>query len=255
LSSVSARPEFFALVSADEIREKGEEWHRDILQDIELRLDKESTFPCVFAKNACQKDLLKFVFVDRLDDQGLASLAVGLAQYVDLSRNWDGSIDTAYPLIVGFSKQVIGAEGIEDYHAFGWDVLQQLHHVDPGPWPAEVAADPSSPDWSMCFNGMPLFVNMSNPAHRIRQSRNLGQHLVFVVNPRERFDVFAGDTPGGRKVRANIRKRILRHDGAPHSPQLGSYGVGGVEWWQYGLIDKNEVRTDECPFRFADSKR
>jgi FPC/CPF motif-containing protein YcgG len=102
----------------------------------------------------------------------------------------------------------------------------------------------------MCFNGMPLFFNMSNPAHRVRRSRNLGGHFALVVNPRERFDVFAGDTPSGRRVRANIRKRIERYDGTPHSWQLGSYGDGALEWRQYGLIEENAERADRCPFAF-----
>jgi N-omega-hydroxy-L-arginine synthase len=105
----------------------------------------------------------------------------------------------------------------------------------------------------MCFNGMPLFCNMSNPAHRVRRSRNLGEHFILVINPRERFDIFAGDSPSGRQVRSNIRNRIARYDGTPHSLQLGSYGNGGVEWSQYGLIEDNIERTDKCPFKFMKS--
>ena len=105
----------------------------------------------------------------------------------------------------------------------------------------------------MCLNGMPIFCNMSHPGHRVRRSRNLGEHFVFIINPRERFDIVAGDTPSGRKVRSNIRNRIGRYDGISHCPQLASYGAGGIEWWQYGIVEDNIERTDKCPFNFIKS--
>lgn len=224
------------------------EWCFHILRNLESRLSGDSAFPCVFSKNAFKKRLIRFVFVETLDGRGIAHLAAGLKEYVGLSRQWDGSLDTAYPLVVGFSKAAIEADSVEAYHAFGWRVLQALHDVDPAPWPDDVGQDPDAADWSMCFDGMPLFCNMSNPAHRLRKSRNLGEHFLLVINPRERFDAFAGDTPGGRKVRANIRQRIERYDGQPHAPQLGFYGAGASEWWQYGLLDENRERFDQCPF-------
>jgi N-omega-hydroxy-L-arginine synthase len=141
---------------------------------------------------------------------------------------------------------------VSEYHAFGWRVLQKLHEIDPAPWPEEVGKNADSHSWSMCFNGMQLFCNMSSPAHRARRSRNLGERFVLIINPRERFDVFAGDTTSGRKVRSNIRKRIQRYDGIPHSSELGSYGTKGLEWWQYGLTDDDIKRTGSCPFKFRD---
>ncbi|WP_327070981.1 YqcI/YcgG family protein [Kitasatospora sp. NBC_01250] len=225
----------------------GADWHREVLRDVESRL-ADPGFPCVFSRNAFRKQLLRFVFVENTARGGLQHLADGLAEYVELSRAWDGSLDTSYPLIAAFLPDAVAARSVEEYHAFGWRVLQELHEIDPAPWPAEVGTDPHSDSWSMCFNGMPLFCNMSSPAHQVRRSRNLGDHFILVINPRERFDIFAGDTPSGRKVRSNIRRRIARYDGAAHSWQLGSYGAGGVEWLQYGLIEENAERTDKCPF-------
>ena len=244
---------FTKLISHAQIREEGKDWHRIVLNDIESRLSGDSGFPCVFSKNAFRKQLLKFIFVETIEASGILHLAEVLKEYVEISKKWDGHLDTAYPLLVAFSLDAVKAHSVDNYHTFGWEVLQKLHEIDPAPWPEEVAKDPNSPSWSMCFNGMPLFFNMSNPAHRIRQSRNLGEHFILVINPRERFDIFAGDTPGGRKVRSNIRNRIARYDGIPHSPQLGSYGAGGIEWWQYGLIEDNIDRTEKCPFMFRKS--
>ncbi|MFF7635258.1 YqcI/YcgG family protein [Kitasatospora sp. NPDC008050] len=235
------------LIPQSRVGAVGADWHRDVFDEVESRL-ADPGFPCVFSRNAFRKQLLRFVFVADGTRRSIQHLADGLQEYVELSRSWDGSLDTSYPLIVAFSPDAVDARSVEDYHAFGWRVLQELHEIDPEPWPDGVGRDPNSDSWSMCFNGMPLFCNMSSPAHQVRRSRNLGDYFILVINPRERFDIFAGDTPSGRKVRSNIRRRIGRYDGAPHSWQLGSYGAGGVEWLQYGLIEENAERTDKCPF-------
>lgn len=171
-----------------------------------------------------------------------------LSEYVALSRTWDGNVNTARPLVVAFSKECIHTERLEDYHRFGWRVIQFWHERDSSPWPKEVALDPYLPFWSMCHSGMQLFVNMSCPAHQRRMSRNLGDHFVFVVNPRERFDYVAGNNPEGRRMRSHIRERIEAYDGLAHCSQLGSYEAGEIEWRQYGIVEENRSRTDRCPF-------
>ncbi|GAA0273349.1 YqcI/YcgG family protein [Streptomyces polychromogenes] len=237
------------LISQEQIGDDLNGWRRDAFEDIASRLT-DPGFPCVFSRNAFRKKLVKFIFVEGSGRKGIRHLGAGLKDYVELSRDWDGALDTAYPLVVVFSADSVTADSVERYHAFGWWVLQELHAIDPTPWPEGVDKDPQSEAWSMCFHGMPLFINMSSPAHQVRRSRNLGRHFALVINPRERFDVFAGDTPSGRKVRSNIRGRIARYDGTPHAQQLGSYGTGALEWMQYGLVEENRERADVCPFAF-----
>lgn len=239
-----------SLVKQIHVGETTRDWHTKVLLDLGQRLGSGSAFPCPFSRNAFQKNLLHFIFVEGDDETSYRHLAQGLAEYVELSRDWDGDLNTAYPLLVAFSTEAITAKTVEEYHEFGWTVLQRLHELDPMPWPDDVGVDPDTPFWSMCFNGMPLFSNMSNPAHRIRRSRNLGEHFILVINPRERFDVVAGDTSAGRKLRASIRARIAAYDEAEHCRQLGTYGSGAVEWQQYGIIEENSERADQCPFMF-----
>ncbi|MFJ3961871.1 YqcI/YcgG family protein [Streptomyces sp. NPDC090036] len=238
-----------ALITQAHVDESAIGWHRDAFDDVASRLT-DPGFPCVFSRNAFRKKLLKFIFVEDSERGGIEHLGEGIKEYVELSRDWDGALDTAYPLVAVFSPDAVTANSVKEYHAFGWKVLQDLHAIDPEPWPDGVDKDPDSESWSMCFNGMPLFVNMSSPGHRVRQSRNLGRHFILVVNPRERFDIFAGDTPSGRRVRSNIRERIGRYDGVRHAAQLGSYGSGALEWTQYGLVEENRERADKCPFTF-----
>jgi FPC/CPF motif-containing protein YcgG len=239
------------LVDQHSIPSHGAPWHRDVLSDIDARLDGDPGFPCLFSKNAYAKGLLKFIFVEGDTDSDIFYLSNCLIEYVELSRHWNGSLNTAYPLVIAFSLAAIHHASLEQYDAFGWNVLQRLHDLDPSPWPSDVGQDLDMAGWSMCFHGMPLFCNMSHPAHHQRRSRNLGTHFTMVVNPRERFDVVAGDTPAGHKVRNNIRSRIANYDDVSHSPQLAAYGAGGIEWWQYSLAEENLERTDRCPFRGA----
>tara|TARA_R110001606_G_scaffold8479_2_gene37433 strand:- start:27238 stop:28035 length:798 start_codon:yes stop_codon:yes gene_type:complete len=246
----SVTPTVTILQSQPYVAATAQGWHRRAYDDVYQRLATESGFPCVFSKNAIRKGLLKFIFIEGNAPEDVCRLARGLMSFVEISTDWNGDLNTAYPLVVAFSHEATQAQSLDEFHAFGWQILQRLHARDTHPWPEDVSYDPASASWSMCFGRMPIFCNMSNPAHIHRASRNLGDHFKFVINPRERFDKVAGNTPSGPKARANIRSRILAYDGQPHSPQLGSYGEQSLEWWQYALPDRNvERRDDLCPFR------
>lgn len=225
------------------------DWQR--LAAVEIQETISATgFPCVFSRNACRKGLIRFAFVDNDSDASFERLATSLREYVDISSRWDGRLDSAYPLVVVFSLDATaGRDGLDAHHAYGWRALQRLHALDREPWPEEVPTSPRDPDWSMCFAGTQLFINMSSPHHALRRSRSLGRHLVMVINPRERFDVFAGNTTSGRNTRTKIRQRIERYDGMPHAPQLGWFGTGSLESAQYGLPDDNFAVSAPCPFQ------
>lgn len=222
-------------------------WHREVHDDLAARLTPPSAFPCTFSQNAFRRGLLRFAFVETLDKPGLAALREDLGAYVREAREWDGQVNTASPLIVAFSHAAIAPGPLAAQQQAGWKVLQDWIDHDPAPWPADVAPDPTAPYWSLCHDGMQLFVNMSSPAHQKRKSRNLGRHFLFVVNPRTRFDVVAGDTPEGRRVRAVIRERAEAYDGMAHAPQLGLYQKGELEWVQYALPDENTPPPARCP--------
>lgn len=230
----------------------GPAWYGQVAADLAARLTPPSAFPCTFSQNAFRRGLVDFIFVEALDDEGRARLRADMLAYIATARQWDGQVNTARPLVVAFSRDAASADTVEDYHAIGWQVLQDWHDHDPEPWPEGVATDPHAPYWSMCFGGIQLFVNFSSPAHLERKSRNLGAHFLFIINPRERFDVVAGDTPEGMRVRQVIRDRAEAYDGIPHAPELGMYQKGELEWWQYGVMDDNTPRTDRCPLKMRD---
>jgi len=229
--------------------EERESWQAVAVHQLAERLRPPSDFPCVFSQSAFSRGKILFSFVPSLTTLGMRIATNDLRDYAELSRRWDGSVANAEPLIMFFCPNTIAADTVEGYHQIGWQILQDWHREDTQPWPAEVSRDPHSPYWAMCFGGMQLFVNMSSPKHHIRRSRNLGDALAFVINPRERFDIVAGNDDHGRRVRAQIRDRIEKYDGIPHAPQLGSYQAGELEWWQYGIPENNRSRTDRCPFK------
>ncbi len=241
-----------AVIAQDDLVDPGypgPAWHREVANDLAQRLTPPSAFPCTFSQNAFRRGLVDFIFVERRDAAGLQDLRDDLGAYVAAAAGWNGEVNTARPLVVAFSRAAARAGSVAGYHRIGWEILQDWHDNDPAPWPGGVGRDPHAPFWSMCFAGTQIFVNFSSPAHVQRKSRNLGRHLLFIVNPRERFDIVAGDTPEGRRVRQVIRDRVEAHDGIPHAPELGSFVKGEIEWWQYGLTDDNRARTDRCPLK------
>ncbi|MDQ2090894.1 YqcI/YcgG family protein [Marimonas arenosa] len=225
----------------------GPDWHREVLDDLARSLTPPSDFPCTFSQNAFRRELIQLIFVEDTGSDARARLRADLSAYIAQARQWNGQVNTARPLVVAFSHDAVPPTDLAGYHEFGWRMLQDWHDNDPAPWPEDVARDPEEAFWSMCFDGMQLFVNMSAPAHVKRRSRNLGQHFLFIVNPRERFDVVAGETPDGARVRGVIRSRAEAYDGMPHAPVLGKFLKGELEWPQYALPDDNQTFPETCP--------
>ena len=102
----------------------------------------------------------------------------------------------------------------------------------------------------MCYMGTQIFVNVSHPNHINRRSRNLCNALVLVINPRERFDMVAGNNEKGLLIREKIRSNIDMYDEISRTPLLGHYQSGELEWPQYMLPDDNESAPLQCPIKF-----
>lgn len=226
-----------------------QDWRYQTASDVLAILAQPTSFPCFFSQNAHKRRLIQFAFVPRNDRLAHLEAMADVLSYVDRAQRWDGDIATAEPLVMQFEPGSHDRDSIEAYHELGWHILQLWHDNDPAAWPEGVSRTPNSPFWTMCLGGMQLFVNMSCPAHRIRKSRNLGRALTFVINPRERFDIVAGDDPKGRRIRQQIRSRIIAYDGIEHCPTLGSFEAGEIEWWQYGLPEENRLPENGCPFQ------
>ena len=102
------------------------------------------------------------------------------------------------PLLIVFKQNDF--RGLADEHDFAWSRIQEMHNHDVSPWPKAIPTETDHSEWSFCFGGVELFINVSCPSHTQLKSRNLGEHIVFVINPREHFDVLASHkSPKGKK--------------------------------------------------------
>lgn len=230
--------------SAGDWRARAWSEFRDVIYD--------PAFPCFFAPIADRRGTLRYTFVEDTGEENLAHLEAALRAYLDEVRRVERRSvpDAAYHLLVVFvhTPPDLALAREQD---LGWELIARLHLRDREEWPEHVTRDPEDRHWSFCWDGVPLFVNISASAHRERRSRRLGGHLALVIQPRDAFDTIAGDTPRGRQVRAQIRARIETYDGMPASPRLGTYGQGeSLEWVQYALPDHDRAPTAKsaCPF-------
>lgn len=221
-------------------------WMLEALEGFKRTLD-ETEFPCLFARKAYKQNSIRFLFVRETFLE--KDLIEGIAEYLDLIRESELKHRLYSPLVVFFENSLQG--DLKAEHEFAWRAIQKLHDHDAYPWPDGVAATPESPQFTFCFQGIQLFINISCPSHFKMRSRNLGNQVTFVINPRENFDHVAGaNTLSGTKIREKIRNRV--HDfNAGHSPlTLGFFGdENSLEWRQYQLEEPGGLYASVCPLK------
>jgi FPC/CPF motif-containing protein YcgG len=214
-------------------------------------------FPCIFARQANHLKSGWACFVDSIDtDSGREIVRQAILAYLDTLRRYSRSRATIMPLMV-VVKPSYPMLSLREYRDQAWGLFQYLHEHDPEPWPSDTATDPDRGDWSFYFGGIQLFSNVSDPAHQIHKSRNLGDSLVFAMQPRTNFDLVGGNNKKGRQVRREIRARAERYEGRPVASHLGFFGTPeNREWLQMATKD-SEADHDYpavCPFRFKADK-
>jgi N-omega-hydroxy-L-arginine synthase len=214
-------------------------------------------FPCLFARQANHLRSGWTCFVDTIDaDEGREQVRQAVLAYLDVLKRYSKTRATIMPLMV-VVKPCYPMLSLKQYRDQAWALFQYLHEHDPEPWPSDVATDPDRGDWSLCFGGIQLFSNVSDPAHQVHKSRNLGDSLVFAMQPRTNFDLVGGNNKKGRQVRKEIRARAERYEGRPHASHLGFFGMPeNREWLQMATKD-SEADADYpavCPFHFKGNK-
>lgn len=199
-------------------------------------------FPCLFGVQAFRSDSLRFTLVDDgRNASALLRLADALAEFTRMARG----LGRYTSLLALFRPR--GALSLESYRRHFWNVLQFLHDHDPEPWPSDIPVDPDNPFWEFSFNGNPMFVVCNTPEHRVRRSRN-GPGLMITFQPRWVFEGLEETSALGRQSRRTIRARLLRYDGLPAHPDLGTYGnPAHREWKQYFLPDDQDTELRYCP--------
>ena len=219
------------------------DWEKNSLKKF-LELVSDESFPCLFGKKSILKDSYYPVFISTNNDRN--HLLKSFIEYTDLVKTTEIKDRIYSPLIIFFSQSL--EKSFNSQHELAWDILNWLHLNDPEEWPSNIPIEPSDPNWCFCFNGVQTFINMSSSSHQILKSRNLGDNLVFVVNPRENFD-FVASGEKGKKIRTQIRNRVSSYNNGYVPPELGFYGDGSKEWLQYQLEEKGMPRPSKCPFQ------
>ncbi|AXO88376.1 YqcI/YcgG family protein [Pseudomonas parafulva] len=234
-----------ALELADEHVQSKQHWTYTTLQHFKAILANPG-FPCLFGRKAVAAGTCHILFARAEDPAN--DIARGLADYVQTITPIPLKQRIGCPLLVFLETREHGT--LAEQQALAWKILQQVHARDPHPWPQDVPRDPHDTQWSFCFASMPLFINMSFPAHRQMKSRNLGHSIVFVINPRESFDeVASATTQSGQRIRARIRERVARYNDGRVPQSLGFFGEpDNYEWTQYQLQETGSLNPARCPF-------
>ncbi|ORL62795.1 YqcI/YcgG family protein [Pseudomonas putida] len=203
-------------------------------------------FPCLFGRKAVATATCHVVFARA--GEWATDIARGLAGYVRMLEPIPLKQRIGMPLLAFLETDA--SRTLAEQQSLAWQVLQDVHRLDPLPWPAGVPQDPHDPNWSFCFADMPLFINMNFPAHRQMKSRNLGDHIAFVINPRESFDeVASAATESGRRIRSRIRDRVRHYNDGIVPDTLGFFGQSdNFEWRQYQLQEPGSLNPARCPF-------
>ncbi|MBJ9975838.1 YqcI/YcgG family protein [Pseudomonas sp. S75] len=231
---------------AEEHARNSQHWTCTTLQHFKAILDSPA-FPCLFGRKAVAAGSCHVLFARAQDAAN--DIARGLADYIQALAFLPRKQRVGCPLLVFL--ETAAQTTLAEQQRLAWAILQKVHARDPHPWPQDVPRDPQDSQWSFCFAGMPLFINMSFPAHRQMKSRNLGSSIAFVINPRDSFDeVASAATESGQRIRARIRERVGHYNDGLIPQTLGFFGQDdNYEWQQYQLQEPGSLSPARCPFQ------
>jgi FPC/CPF motif-containing protein YcgG len=198
-------------------------------------------YPCYFGAQAEKHGHFYYSYASRSD---LAHLPSTLRTFTEIMRV---HARTRTNLVV-FLKRERSCRNHQAYRSMFWEILQYLTDRDPQRAANVAAVSPDDPLWEFSFAGSLFFVVGAAPSYRLRRSRNLGEGLVMLFQPREVFLDPRTALPIGPQVRASIRNRLAAWDEISAHPDLGVYGDRhNREWRQYFLSDDDQPEQGECP--------
>lgn len=206
-----------------------------------------TAFPCHFGVDAQRNGGALYTFVpDPTDSESRDALASVLEAYLGTYR-MHGPRTSLVALFEPPADPSAWAE--REYRECFWALLQHLHDVDDAPWPREIPADPSHPQFEFCFAGEPMFVTGAAPFFDERASRHNPHGLEVTFQPRHVFDGITGDTEAGQRAREQIHDRLEGYDDVDVHAHVGDWEDDrSHEWKQYLLPDGDERYADDaCP--------
>ena len=203
----------------------------------------DNQFPCHFGVKAEREGHLRYTYCENHD---FSTIPYTLTEFLKLSKE-NPSIRHALVLFVQPEHQTLD---FHYYNTYMWNILSYLHGHDDIDWPEDIPLDPHDSNWEFVFNGEPIFVSGNAPFYKNRTTRNLGDCLILIFQPRRIFSDLSVATPHGKKAVEAIRKKVENIENIPYHPDLGSYeDTTKREWKQYLITDDMNSATGECPFR------
>ncbi|EIT6417906.1 YqcI/YcgG family protein [Salmonella enterica] len=83
------------------------------------------------------------------------------------------------------------------------------------------------------FKNIGAFINVNYPGHKEIRSRNLGNNIIFVINPRKYFDIVHNVIiPKGVKTREKICSRVRVYNDDESLLELGFYEDDNNRKWR-----------------------
>ena len=206
----------------------------------EVVSDRE--FPCPFGTVAEINGHLRYFYVE---NDNFHSLPHVLREFLDLSRR----TRTRHAFVI-FIKPEIPEKPFAYYESYFWDIINYLHVNDEMEWCEDISIHPDDANWEFCFDGEPIFVSANMPGYKHRITRNIGNSLILIFQPRRIFNDISYKTNRGKNAINLIRSRVESIEKLPFHPDLGEYGNEDYrEWKQYIITDGIEPRSGQCPFR------
>lgn len=219
-------------------KEPQEGWKLSAYEQYRTRLCAQE-FPCFFGQTGELRGEMMYTFVSK---DALDEMVESMRKFVSLLATLEYKRSS---LVAFFEPE----QNLREHSAFVdhfWNILQYLHDHDSQP---AVTRVPDDPLWEFSFERCEMFVVGTSPTYRQRRSRNLGDGIVLIFQPRILFIDPVTSEPIAASVRHQIHRRMLEYDGMTVHPDIGFYGQpANREWKQYALPDDNSPEHGRCPF-------
>jgi len=206
----------------------------------------QKDFPCHFGTIAEKMGHLRYSYIENNDISGLPNT---LREFLTLSRTFT---HCRHALVVFFEPE-LQSKSFEYYQDFFWKIIQFLHEHDDKEWIEEdFPTNPDDPNWEFVFDGDPIFISANMPAYKQRITRNFGQCLILIFQPRRIFSDISHTSKQGKKAIHLIRSKVEAIEHLPIHPDLGGFGDPSKrEWKQYVITDDYTSRDGQCPFHYT----
>lgn len=209
-----------------------------------VKIVGSSKFPCHFGVAAEKAGHLRYTYLENHD---FTHLPQTLSAFLQLSKTHPNN---RHALVLFIQPDAQMFDYLYCYQYF-WNILQYLHQHDEKKWPADIPTNPEDPFWEFVYNEEPMFISLNGPCYKQRITRNLGNSLILIFQPRRIFSDISYTSVKGKKTIQMIRSKVEAIENIPFHPDLGSYeDPQKREWKQYAITDDLTPTKGICPMKY-----